>query len=332
MKEPVHAVVLHRFNASAGRIFDAWLDPHVLGRWMFGPNVRDERIVRLHLDPRVGGSFSFVVERQGAEIEHVGQYLEIDRPRRLVFTWATRDNLPHPSRVIVELQPEGTGCQLKLIHEMSPEWADFVDRAASSWTRMLSVLAAAEIDPVAPPMKSNDEPAQFPKRDEIRLVRTLPGPIERVWDYLTDPEKRARWFAGGTMEPRSGGTLELVFRHKNIAPDEVPPEEHRQHHDPGETMPGTVLRWEPPRVLSYTFGEASDVTFELTPQGNDVLLVLTHRSRDEDLPYTSGFASGWHLHLVHLLALLEGGPRPPFWPLHLKLHAQYEAQLAASGS
>jgi len=37
----------------------------------------------------------------------------------------------------------------------------------------------------------------------IRVIRgQLPGPIERVWEYLTDPDKRARWFAGGPMEPR----------------------------------------------------------------------------------------------------------------------------------
>ena len=49
-------------------------------------------------------------------------------------------------------------------------------------------------------MKPNDQPAQFPAPGEIRLMRTLPGPIERLWQYLTDPEKRSRWFAGGPME------------------------------------------------------------------------------------------------------------------------------------
>lgn len=51
----------------------------------------------------------------------------------------------------------------------------------------------------------------------------------------------------------------------------------KQVHEQGFTMPGTILRWEPPRVLSYTFDEDSDVTFELSEQGKEVLLVLTHR-------------------------------------------------------
>lgn len=181
-------------------------------------------------------------------------------------------------------------------------------------------------------MKANDQPGEFRGPGEVRLVRTLPGPIERVWEFLTDAEKRARWFAGGPMEPRVGGKMELVFRHANLAPDETPPEQFKQYHDPGATMTGTVLRWEPPHVLSYTFDENSDVTFELTPQGRNVLLVLTHRARGDDLPYLTGYASGWHTHLTHLIALLEDAPRPPFWPTHQRLKAEYEKLRPAGGS
>lgn len=177
-------------------------------------------------------------------------------------------------------------------------------------------------------MKTNDDYAQFPAPGEIRIMRTLPGPIERVWTYLTDPAKRAKWFAGGPMELRAGGKMELFFQHKNISPTETPPPEHACHHDGGESMPGTVLRCEPPRVLSYTFGTNSDVTFELIPQGKDVLMILTHRSRGDDLPFLSGFASGWHTHLAILIAQLAGTPQPLFWATHARLKAAYEKQAA----
>ncbi len=177
---------------------------------------------------------------------------------------------------------------------------------------------------------SNEEKGQFIRRSEVRLVRLLPGPIERIWEYLVDPEKRARWFAGGPMEPRKGGKVELFFQHKNISPDEEPPEQFKQTHENGFHMPGTILRWEPPHVLSYTFDEDSDVTFELTLAGDQVQLVLTHRSRGPDLPYISGYASGWHTHLSLLLALLEGTPRPPFWSMHQRLKAEYEKLNAAA--
>jgi uncharacterized protein YndB with AHSA1/START domain len=175
-------------------------------------------------------------------------------------------------------------------------------------------------------MKANDQHGKFTSPSEVRLVRTLPGPIERIWDYLTDPEKRARWFAGGPMEPRKGGKVTLNFRHKDIAPDETPPEEHKKHHDPGHSMDGVITRWEPPRVLAFTFGGdgESEATFELTPQGDDVQLVITHRAWRGDLPFMAEFGAGWHVHLNQLVALLEGSPRPPFWPVHTRLRAEYE--------
>jgi uncharacterized protein YndB with AHSA1/START domain len=140
MTKPVQAVVLHRFSVSAERVFDAWLDVTLLGRWMFGAAVRDEKIVRIALEPKVGGKFSFLVDRQGAQVDHVGEYLEMDRPRLLVFTWAIRENLPDTSRVIVEITPLDRGCDVKVTHVMNPEWAAYVEKAAGAWTKMLDAL------------------------------------------------------------------------------------------------------------------------------------------------------------------------------------------------
>jgi uncharacterized protein YndB with AHSA1/START domain len=179
-------------------------------------------------------------------------------------------------------------------------------------------------------MKNNDDQGQFTAPGEVRIMRTLPGPIERIWTYLTDPEKRSRWFAGGPMELHVGGKVELFFQHKIIAPGETPPEKYAAVHNEGFKMPGTILRCEPPRVLSYTFDDNSDVTFELIPQDAKVLLILTHRSRGEDLPFLSGYASGWHSHLALLIAQLEGTTPPPFWATHARLKAEYEKTLPAN--
>jgi uncharacterized protein YndB with AHSA1/START domain len=167
---------------------------------------------------------------------------------------------------------------------------------------------------------------------EVRLVRTLPGPIERVWAYLTDSEKRARWFAGGEMELRPGGRVTLEVRHQNLTPDEMPPAEHQASHDGGRTMTGTVTRCEPPHVLAFTFDHygKSEAIFELTPDGDNVRLVLTHRAGGGDTAYMPGFGAGWHTHLAHLTALLTGAPRPPFWSLHAELKPRYDQLHAAA--
>ncbi|MFI5336475.1 MAG: SRPBCC family protein [Opitutales bacterium] len=172
---------------------------------------------------------------------------------------------------------------------------------------------------------NNESYAEFPARGELRIVRLLPGPIERVWEFLTDPEKRSRWFCGGILEQQAGGKVEFEMRHSRISPGETPPAKYAQAHEPGVTFDGRVLRCEPPRLLAYTFGgDDSEVTFELSPQGRQVLLVLTHRATGEDLKDLSNFAGGWHTHFAILLALLEGTTPPKFWATHARLQAHYE--------
>ena len=180
-------------------------------------------------------------------------------------------------------------------------------------------------------MNTNQDYAKFNGPSELRIVRTLPGPIERVWEYLTDPEKRSRWFCGGELEQRAGGKVVFHMVHKNIAPGEQPPAKYAQVQDPGVSFEGRVLKCEPPRLLAYTFGgDDSEVTIELTPQGSRVLLVLTHRVRGaEEENELTNYASGWHIHLDHLVAQLSGTPRPAFWSVHSRLVGEYEELRAA---
>jgi uncharacterized protein YndB with AHSA1/START domain len=163
--------------------------------------------------------------------------------------------------------------------------------------------------------------------DTVRLERVLPGPIERLWSYLVEPDKRAQWFAGGPMELRTGGKIALFFKHNNLT-DEPAPEQFAPFAT-GFTSSGVVTRCEPPHALAFTWGEgeeASEVLFELSAEGDDVRLVLTHTrlpSRDEMV----NVGSGWHLHLMMLDDVLRGRPRRPFWATQAELEKQYDEQL-----
>jgi uncharacterized protein YndB with AHSA1/START domain len=139
---PIEVRLTRYFDASPERVFDAWLVPRTLGQWMFGPRVRDENVVRLEVDPRVGGRFSLKVERGGEVVDHVGQYLEIERPHRLVFTWAVKgDSDDAPSQVRIEIAASGSGCVLTLVHTMDARWADYAQRTQAGWNTMLDALA-----------------------------------------------------------------------------------------------------------------------------------------------------------------------------------------------
>jgi uncharacterized protein YndB with AHSA1/START domain len=169
----------------------------------------------------------------------------------------------------------------------------------------------------------NDDLGAFNAAGEVRLVRQLPGPIERVWEYLTNPEKRALWLAGGPLDVRIGGALELRFRHRDLTAEETP-EEYRDMGDSCD-FTGRVTRCEPPRLLSYTWGfpVGSEVTFELTPQGGKVQMVLTHRRLGNDPDTNPGVATGWHSHVALLLARLEGAEPPGFWSTFVRLKPEY---------
>jgi uncharacterized protein YndB with AHSA1/START domain len=127
-------------STTPARVFDAWLDPEMIGKFMFGPALRDEEVLHLTVDARVGGSFSFLVRRQGQEIDHVGTYQEIDRPRRLIFTWGVVGSSTDESRVIIDIVSVDSGSELTLTHEMDPKWADYADRTRAGWTKMVEAL------------------------------------------------------------------------------------------------------------------------------------------------------------------------------------------------
>jgi uncharacterized protein YndB with AHSA1/START domain len=163
----------------------------------------------------------------------------------------------------------------------------------------------------------------------FRIERLLPGPVERIWAYLTEPEKRRKWFGAGPMELRVGGRVALQFRFSELTTEETPPNKN----DSCE-VPGRVTRCDPPRLLSYTWGDgpdASEVTFELTQQGNGVLLVITHRRLGE-LGKMISVASGWHTHLDVLADRINGRNPCPFWTTKVRMEEQYGKRLARDGN
>jgi len=134
------AIAVQHFKVPAERVYGAILDPTMIARFMFGPLLREEEILHIRNDPRVGGEFSYKVRRGKDEIDHVGCFLELAPPKRIVFTWAIAPE-KDGSTVTIDIAPSKEGCTVTLSHEMAPEWADFLDRSRAAWEKMLGVLA-----------------------------------------------------------------------------------------------------------------------------------------------------------------------------------------------
>jgi uncharacterized protein YndB with AHSA1/START domain len=135
---PSKVCVVHRFDASAERVFDAWLDPKKAGDWLFATS--NGQMTRVEIDARVGGRFIFVDRRNGEDVEHTGEYLELDRPKRLVFKFAVPKYLSIYTGVAIDILPMGAGCELTLAHEgVLPEYEA---QTQSGWQNILDSLAA----------------------------------------------------------------------------------------------------------------------------------------------------------------------------------------------
>lgn len=141
-EEPLEVKVRHRFRQPAERVFDAWLDVRLARRFLFSTDTGE--MVRCEIDPRVGGRFVLTDRRADGDVEHTGEYLVIDRPSRLVFTFGIPAASPTFDIVTIEITPERDGgCTLQLTAEMKPEWKDHVDRARQGWGQILASLGEA---------------------------------------------------------------------------------------------------------------------------------------------------------------------------------------------
>src|SRR5215471_740500 len=98
-------------------VFAAWLDPASLRLWM-RPGDVDRATVEV--DPRVGGKFRIVMHHAGRDDAHWGEYLAIEPPSRLSFTWISEYTDLHPTVVTVELLEKNGGTEVVLTHRRLP--------------------------------------------------------------------------------------------------------------------------------------------------------------------------------------------------------------------
>ena len=157
----------------------------------------------------------------------------------------------------------------------------------------------------------------------LKIQRLLPGPVERVWAYLTESDLRRQWLAAGQMEMKVGAPVELVWRNNELTnpPGHAPPgvsDEHR--------MRCHITELDPPHKLAITWGSTGGVFFELEPEGNEVLLTVIHR-RVPDRATLLKVSAGWHMHLDVLIARATGNEPAPLWDGWSRLQKEYDRRM-----
>jgi len=148
MSSSVVIRVSHRYSAPAERVFDAWLTPGQASRFLF--RTRTGNVMQCVITPEVGGGFTVTDRRPTADgddsvfdVVHMGKYVEIARPRRLVFDLTVLTYTEDTTRVTVEVTPLGSqASELTLTHELgSSDTARYMEETTTKgWVNMLALI------------------------------------------------------------------------------------------------------------------------------------------------------------------------------------------------
>lgn len=135
--EPVR--IYSNVRAKPEQVFDAWLDPKSIAQWMFKP--WNDKVIKISTDGFPDTEFSFLIERAGERINHVGTYIEVRRPHRLVFTWGLENSPMGDSRVSIDFEPNGEDTYMTLTHRgVDP---DYKNRTQDGWDKIIASLQSA---------------------------------------------------------------------------------------------------------------------------------------------------------------------------------------------
>lgn len=144
MTEQLTIAAERHYEADALDVFRAWLDPEHARHWLF--TLSYSTVVRCEIDARPGGRFTIVDRRREGDAWHVGEFLEIDEPHRIVFRFIAGDSEDidpaDGGRVTVTIVPEDSGSRLTLVQELPAQWSDYEERTREGWKTILASLAA----------------------------------------------------------------------------------------------------------------------------------------------------------------------------------------------
>jgi uncharacterized protein YndB with AHSA1/START domain len=124
-------------QADTAKVFDAWTQPQHLNLWS-APEGMD---VEAEVDLKIGGRYRIRMKGENGDFNAVGEYLEIDRPNRLRYTWSWEEegNDYYETVVTVEFHDRDGATEVVLVHEQFPD-ADIAGKHTEGWTSCLNRL------------------------------------------------------------------------------------------------------------------------------------------------------------------------------------------------
>jgi len=173
---PPALVVTRRFAAPPEVVFAAWFDPKAVRKWLFASPGGISKHVEI--DARVGGGFAIHEQRGETLATHFGEYREIVRPSRIVFTFGNCEQGAF-SLVTLDIKPDGAGSFLTLTHQLLPEWVSINAGVRAGWESILEGLARV----------TGEEGQGY----TVVMHRTFDAPRILVWKAWTEADHMLRW-------------------------------------------------------------------------------------------------------------------------------------------
>ena len=177
--DPFIVRITRQFTEPAEAVFDAWLDPATAGQWLFATPTG--RMAAVEIDARVGGAFRLVDCRDGEDVAHVGEYLELQRPGRIRFVFGVPKYSPLRDPVTLDVASHTDGCTLTLTHQLAPEMGDWVSKVEDGWCGILAGLARS-LD-----TRSVSGPRPVIETDRLSLRRITAEDAGFMLTLLNDP-------------------------------------------------------------------------------------------------------------------------------------------------
>ena len=117
--------MLRKFNCGADKVFEAWTTPELMKKWFFTMEHTNKVAAN---DFRIGGSWEIVDHRDGKDYRAIGEYLKIEKPNKLVFTFKMPQFNDLQDEISVEIKDMEKGCEMTFVQGIvvphEPEWTE----------------------------------------------------------------------------------------------------------------------------------------------------------------------------------------------------------------
>lgn len=140
-EKPATFTLSKTFSSNPQKVFDQWLIPVFIGKWMFNKEILGEKIVSLDNTVRKGGEFSFVVDKKGKQITYSGEYLELKIPNQLVFSWVKDGREDRRSQISLRFDENGDKTKMKFSMKLDPSLNSQKEVIKNVWAARCSALA-----------------------------------------------------------------------------------------------------------------------------------------------------------------------------------------------